>query len=275
MDIKVEQHEIDATAVLDLLGKEFKFDHSKGIAEWIKNSIDAYSLENTPDDQQHIFIILQVAKNNIIKTIEVLDFVGMSHGKIDKAFKIWFDKNAARRLNDESLINTKVLGGHGNGGKFYMREMFKTSSIITYREGILNSFGFNENKEYGFDRKIENLKVTLDQAISQARINENSGLFEFIKDRIFFQKRFTLIRGEHPKKIHKTNNINSLIDNLVIHPQARRIIQRKKIYMVIGDNYKPKQLIIPTLSPKKGFEGHFNYSCPKELFLDNEKNYNV
>ncbi len=271
MDIKVEQHKIDAAAVLDLLEKEFKFDHSKGIAELIKNSVDAYSLESTPDDQQYIFILLKTGANNVIKTIEVVDFVGMSHVKIDKAFKIWFDKNAARRLNDETLKDAKVLGGHGNGGKFYMRGMFRTSKIITYRDGRLNCFGFNEKKEYGFDRQMDNIKVPIEGAIELAGINTNIGLFDFTKDALLRLKRFTIIRGENPKKIHKTNNIQSLIDNLVIHPQVRRIIQRKKIYIILGNNYKPKQLIIPTLSAKKGFEENFRYKCPVELLIDNEK----
>lgn len=48
MNIQVEKHVIDE-AVLDLIGKAFRFDHAKGIAEWIKNSIDAYNLANTPD----------------------------------------------------------------------------------------------------------------------------------------------------------------------------------------------------------------------------------
>jgi hypothetical protein len=30
---------------LDIIGNDFKFDHAKGFAEWIKNSVDAYSRE--------------------------------------------------------------------------------------------------------------------------------------------------------------------------------------------------------------------------------------
>ena len=29
--------------ILDVFGNAFKFDHAKGLAEWIKNSADAYS----------------------------------------------------------------------------------------------------------------------------------------------------------------------------------------------------------------------------------------
>jgi len=31
-----------ADELLDVVGQEFKFDHAKGLAEWIKNCADAY-----------------------------------------------------------------------------------------------------------------------------------------------------------------------------------------------------------------------------------------
>jgi len=47
MAIKVQKFVID-DAVLDLIGNEFKFDHAKGLAEWLKNSCDVYLRDNTP-----------------------------------------------------------------------------------------------------------------------------------------------------------------------------------------------------------------------------------
>ena len=32
---------IDAKSALDMFGKSFRFDHVKGLAEWLKNSVDA------------------------------------------------------------------------------------------------------------------------------------------------------------------------------------------------------------------------------------------
>jgi hypothetical protein len=55
MAIKVQPFVIDE-AVLDLIGNEFKFDHAKGLAEWLKNSCDAYLREKTPDDEQFIVV---------------------------------------------------------------------------------------------------------------------------------------------------------------------------------------------------------------------------
>jgi len=48
MSIKVQPFVIDE-AVLDLIGKEFRFDHAKGLAEWLKNSSDAYLREKQPE----------------------------------------------------------------------------------------------------------------------------------------------------------------------------------------------------------------------------------
>ena len=58
--------------------------------------MDAYTLENTPDDKQEIIVIINLNKQQKIQSIEVLDFVGMSKRKIDEAFKIWFDPDAAK-----------------------------------------------------------------------------------------------------------------------------------------------------------------------------------
>ena len=41
-----------------------------------------------------------------------------------------------------SATTVKTLGGHGNGGKFYMRQMFGESKLVTYLDGKINIFGF-------------------------------------------------------------------------------------------------------------------------------------
>lgn len=269
MKIKAEKPVID-DAVLDLFGKGFKFDHAKGIAELLKNSVDAYNLEGTTDEQQIMYIYLNVNKNNLVKTIEVIDFVGMNRAKIDAAFKRWFDPNAAKKINQDKKRNIKTLGGHGNGGKFYMREMFKNSILITYREKKLNSFGFNEAKQYGFEENMDNIELSFDEALNHSDLKTNTNLFSEIKGTLFNRKRFTIIRGFQPKSVHRTHYLKGLINKLIVHPQARRIIQHKKVYLVIGQNSKAKRLKIPELSPKKGFEHPFEYICPKLLSFEGE-----
>ena len=249
MSIKAEKPIIDE-AVLDLIGKGFKFDHAKGIAELLKNSVDAYNLEGTPDEEQIIYIYLDTTKNNLVRSIDVIDLVGMGRQKIDAAFKRWFDPTAAKKISKDKRGNIKTLGGHGNGGKFYMREMFKTSRLITYRNKKLNSFGFNEDKEYGFDTNMNNIEINIESALEISGLKENFNLFKQLKDIFFNKKRFTIVRGVQPKSVHKTNYLKELINKLIIHPQARRIIQHKKVYLIaiiLYNNYAITILLITNL----------------------------
>ena len=127
MAIKVQPFVIHENA-LDLFGKQFGFDHAKGLAEWLKNSSDAYLRDKTPDDEQ--FIIVRFIENHEkhLTRIECIDFVGMTKKQIDDGFKRFFDPQAAKVGAKDLLV--KTFGGHGNGGKFYMRQMFKTSHAI-------------------------------------------------------------------------------------------------------------------------------------------------
>ncbi len=270
MKIKAEKPIIDE-AVLDLMGKEFKFDHAKGIAEWFKNSVDAYNLEETPDDEQIIYLFLSVSKNTHIKAISVIDFVGMSKEKIDVAFKRWFDPQAARKMDKSQKKNIKTLGGHGNGGKFYMREMFKTSSLITYRDNRLNGFGFDEHKQYGFYSELDNIMIDINNAIERVGFYIYHPLPDEVRKQILRRQRFTIVTGFIPKSAHKTNYVGELLNKLIIHPQARRIIQHKKVYLISGNNMPSKKLIIPQLVPKKGFNVPYEFICPQFLHFENRK----
>jgi site-specific DNA-cytosine methylase len=132
MAIKVQPFVIDQ-AVLDLIGNEFRFDHAKGLAEWLKNSSDAYLREGVPDADQ-VMIVRFTGTGKSLARIECIDFVGMSKKQIDEAFKRFFDPQAAKKGAKQA--NLKTLGGHGNGGKFYMR-------IVALREDLgISNFAF-------------------------------------------------------------------------------------------------------------------------------------
>src|SRR5260370_25593365 len=92
----------------------------------------------------------------------------MSKRQIDEAFKRFFDPQAAKKGSKQATI--KVLGGHGNGGKFYMRQMFKTARAITYRDGKMNIFGFNPKHQYGFEEGFEDQKMSFTKAIEKGGI---------------------------------------------------------------------------------------------------------
>jgi hypothetical protein len=251
MAIKVQKFVIDE-AVLDLIGNEFKFDHAKGLAEWIKNSCDAYLRESVPDDMQHIILRLIEDKRGSINCIECIDFVGMEKRQIDDAFKRFFDPLAAKKGAKEAQI--KTLGGHGNGGKFYMRQMFKTSQAITYRNGKLNIFGFNSKRQYGFEEDYEDRSMSAQEAMKKAKIDNILFPVDVKSKLISGEIGFTVVRGENPHKVRGTASRDKLVEKLVYHPQARRLIERKPISVVFNDEIQPSKLVPPKLIPKEGFE---------------------
>ena len=61
-----------------------------------------------------------------------------------------------------------VYGGHGNGGKFHMRENFRRAELVTYRDGELTVFRF-ENKSYGFDPKFRGKSRSAKSAFQDRR----------------------------------------------------------------------------------------------------------
>lgn len=268
MAIKVQKFVIDE-AVLDLIGNEFKFDHSKGLAEWLKNSCDAYLREGVPDDQQ--FIIVRLAEDNRGQLIrmECIDFVGMEKKQIDDAFKRFFDPQAAKK--GSKVAHLKTLGGHGNGGKFYMRQMFKTSQAITYREGRMNIFGFNAKRQYGFEEGFEDRKTGLDEALQRAGIDKiefPDGVKAKLKSGEF---GFTVVRGDNPYKVKGTTNRDKLVEKLIFHPQARRLIERKPITLLFNNETKPIRVAPPKLAPKEGFEEAVVIQIPESLKADGRK----
>jgi len=262
MGIKVQPFVIDQ-AVLDLIGNEFKFDHAKGLAEWLKNSCDAYLREKTPDDEQFIIVRLVEGGNGQLSRIECIDFVGMSKKQIDDAFKRFFDPQAAKKGAKEAQI--KTLGGHGNGGKFYMRQMFKTSQAITYRDGKMNIFGFNVKRQYGFEEGFEDRKMSRQDAMEKAGIDQID-LPESVKKAFKAgETGFTVVVGEYPQKVKGTASRNALVDKLILHPQARRLIERKPISLLFNAEKAPVRLTAPKLSPKDGFDKSTVIEIPEVL----------
>lgn len=261
MPIKVQPFVIDE-AVLDLIGKGFAFDHAKGLAEWVKNSSDAYLREGVPDGEQ--FVIVRFCESGKILTcIECIDFVGMYKQQIDDAFKRFFDPEASKKGAKQA--NLKTLGGHGNGGKFYMRQMFKSSRAITYRAGRMNIFGFNAKRQYGFEEGYEDRKMPLSAALAEAGL-DRLVLPDEIKRRLASEDPgFTVIVGEKPEKVKGTTNLKTLIDKLIFHPQARRLIARKPVFAVFNDEKNLSRLTAPKLDPKEGFEAPTILEVPAEL----------
>ncbi|WP_177233466.1 hypothetical protein [Stigmatella erecta] len=250
-EIKAEKNSFD-DAFLDVVGNEFKFDHAKGLAEWMKNSADAYSTTAQVKDAEQ-FILLRFKQGNPKKesVFECIDFVGMTRVNIDKAVKIWGLPTAAKRGTD-----IKTFGGHGNGGKFYMRQMFGKSRFITYRDGKLNVFGFDEKRRYGYAQGLVDKAMTIDEAMAFAGI-EKLDVPDVVRKRWKRSPKnvgFTVVRGERPDRFSGRATIESILERLRFHPQARRVLAHKQVYVLSHAQHWGKRLTTPTITPRVGFE---------------------
>ncbi len=259
----VEEANVYHDNTLDNWGNAFNFNHEKGLAEWLKNSIDAYVRVSFSDRDQHVIFRFSEGTTSQPSIIECIDFVGMVHADIQKALKWWGDPNAAKRG-----LNVRTYGGHGNGGKFYMRQMFQSSMFVTYREGKINIFGFNENKKYGFAEGFENKQISLNEALSIAEIDHS-----LIPENIFTKMKsgeigFTVVKGYRPKRIVGNRlPVNSLCEKLKYHPQARRPLKFCNVSVVYNDKLILKNLRMEDIEPFEGFEEPMIFDIPEKLDL--------
>ncbi len=252
---------------LDIMGAAFNFNHEKGLAEWLKNSIDAYIRIGAPDTEQFITFRFLDGDSSKPPMIECIDYVGMNHLDIQSAFKWWGDPDAAKRGQ-----KIKTYGGHGNGGKFYMRQMFSSSRFITYSAGKVNIFGFNENKRYGFVDGYENKTSSLKEALELAGIDESIIPGKALNKLKSAKTGFTLVRGIQPKKIvGRRLPVSSICEKLKYHPQARRPLKFCFVSVIHGDTLLTGRLQMEEIEPMPGFETPMEFEIPRALGNKEEK----
>jgi len=247
----IEERNVIDDHLLDIIGNEFKFSHEKGLPEWIKNSVDAYIRRDSPvpDDEQHIVLHFKDGSKREPATFECVDFCGMTSEDIDKALKRWGDPKAASRG-----LNRRVFGGHGNGGKFYMRQMFERSYFITYRSGRLNIFGFNEHRKYGFARGFRDKACSPKEACGLAGIDELPLPEGVVQQILSGETGFTVVRGIRPDKIKSAIPVGRLCEKVRFHPQARKIVQRKPIQVLHNGQPALERLKGERIELRSGFE---------------------
>ncbi len=253
---------------LDVVGNEFKFDHAKGLAEWIKNSADAYATTaKVKDAEQFILLRFKQGQPKRESVFECVDFVGMTKRDIDKALKVWGLATAAKKGTD-----LPTYGGHGNGGKFYMRQMFQRSRFITYRGGLLNVFGFDEHRRYGYAKGLENAEMTLEEALTFAEMDVLD-IPQGVRARWKSSARnagFTVVRGENPERFSGRSTIASILDRLRLHPQARRVLAHKQVIALGYGQPWGRRLEPPTVAAKEGFEKPREIQLPRAFELNGE-----
>lgn len=252
-----EKNEID-DHLLDIVGNEFKFSHEKGLAEWLKNSVDAYHTSGIEDSKSYVLFNF---KDKDGLEFECIDFVGMTSDNIDNALKRWGDPDAAKKGTTK-----KVLGGHGNGGKFYMRQMFQYSRFVTYRDGKINVFGFNENRKYGFEEGYKNKLMSPRDALDFASLNKIEVPEEVLKNILSNKTGFTVARGTKPSNVGKRRfKLTRIINKFKDSPQARHILKFKPVSVYKNDKLFCERLLPEQIEPLQGFEETREVLLPQSI----------
>ncbi len=258
--IKVEKNRFHDN-LLDIWGREFNFSHEKGLAEWLKNSVDAYRRDGIADKDQYIVFRFTNGTKEEAPTIECIDFVGMELSDIERAYKWWGDPDAAKRGK-----RVKVFGGHGNGGKFYMRQMFQHSYFITYKDGRVNIFGFNKEKKYGFVEEYKNKEVGLNEALKLASLDKSIIPSDILRQLESGETGFTVVKGIRPKKVvGRSLPVARICDKLKYHPQARSPLKFCHVSVVHNGKIITNSLRMEEIEPLEGFEEPFIFEIPDEI----------
>ena len=68
-----------------------------------------------------------------------------------------------------------------------------------------------------------------------------------------------------------SSKLKALVGKLIFHPQARRLIDRKTVFVVLSGGQILTRLTAPKLEPKEGFEAPVIMEIPAELPHDGDK----
>lgn len=253
-DVKVHEE-----GAIRLICKAFQ-SHENGLPEWLKNSADAYAREDAPEAKRVIVLIFDHGRRNAKNSISCLDFSGMTSSVIEQSFRIWADPDAARR---GAQVYTAVQGGHGNGGKCYMTQMFEDFSMIhTVKNGKGNRyavisgsvrFGYVPDKARGRDIPVPDLRLALDGMLRGVGCSVQA-LPKAAIEAFRPADGVTLVWGLSPRGYDTRIPVHHLVTNLEEHPQMIRTLELCKVYVIVnGEVFNDgKPLALPEIQPLEG-----------------------
>jgi len=246
--------------------------HENGLPEWPKNSADAYVRIDASPDRRVIVLIFDYVDRSRSPSISCLDFVGMSSDHIERYFRKWADPDAARA--DTAVRN--VQGGHGNGGKAYMVQMFEDYSVLHTVKGGKGcrygvparsvQFGYVPNRRVGRDFPVTNLLEELNRALTEVGLSYES-LPTPAKRSFNNATGFTLVRGVNPRHYGRSIPSRQLLNKIINYHQMVRTLQLCQVYVIVnGRLYNGgRPLALPTIEPLEGAETPREVVIPETL----------
>ncbi len=278
--------------ILDTIGKSFRFKHAKGVAEWLKNSLDSY-LRLRDDGKESrsggwpVFISLSDSRGSK-PSLAVIDFGGTSLKNVENFLLHWGDRKAATLGGSAS--RTAVTGGHGNGGKFYMREMWQSGArFLTWRDGKATSLIVDKKeKDKSGEWEFKNVEMTWRQAMEKAMpAAEGSGHAqeliqhmethekELVSELDAGKRGLTVLFGRKAAQNSSSNDVvnggrwngDKLIDEIREAPQARRPIRELAVSIFQNGALKIKRLSLATIAEDPNWPMEV-LTMPMELLSD-------
>lgn len=250
---------IDRRNAIRLLAREFA-SHEAGLPEWVKNSSDAYVRSNTQERERIILVVLDDSRRDVQSSISCIDFVGMTAGQIDRYFRIWAAPDAA----GQGASFDGLQGGHGNGGKSYMTQMFEDYAYLhTVREGRGNKYGVRADDRFlfgyiptpreGRDFLVADKLAEFDRACHDIRLS-HSGLPGEIRSVLERSPGFTLVRGVKPRGYQTRFRVKELVDAIVGHPQMIETMMMCRVFVVSNGEFidGDHPLALPEIVPLEG-----------------------
>jgi hypothetical protein len=246
--------------------------HESGLPEWAKNSADAYAREDSPEKRRIIVIIFDYGRKNVSSSISCLDFVGMTTEDIENYFRHWADPNAAVRDKKRGSIQ----GGHGNGGKCYMTQMFTDySQVYTVKNAKGNrygvpggsiKFGYIPDQEKGRNFTVNDISEELERVLNRLRCSIDS-LPKAAIDSFKTGDGFSIFTGYGPKNYGKKIPASKLIRDLRDHPQMVRTLETCKVYVIVNGKLSKarKPITLPKIKPLSGAERPRIIEIPSKL----------
>jgi hypothetical protein len=265
-DEKVNVHEEGA---ISLICKAFT-SHDAGLPEWIKNASDMYARRDIGPARSVIVVLLTDGSTSKGAVVACLDFGGMTTEDIETRFRNWADPEA-------SSGSGNVEGGHGNGGKCYMTQLFASHSYIhTLKEGRANRYGFRSgsfipgyipSRAEARGYSIANAEAELASAL-QAIGLRYSDLPPDAMSAFEQSKGFTLVAGFGAKHLAR-NKIPAArwIESLTNHQQMIRSIEQNKIFILHNGKTiaGADPLHLPQITSISGAEAPRIVQVPAEL----------